>query len=375
MKSILGLLALAAAGVNAIMLPPTVAHESINTDAGLPLIDPYSNILLIACPGCMYAQPREGGFIWTKGVENALLLNISVGSNPASLELNGVQFYPPLMTLSSEPPIPTIVQIPANVPLYEVVAHPELYAQLRLTSWAFHAGAASTVNDQGHELISISLHLGALEMQDINVPDLSISALKDIEGNLALLNIEQTSSPDSPLDKSKECNDWPLLCKWKAILTAKLSAWKNKLPGHGCGGKGKHGKPMIPAGEKPHEGNHRGGYYGHHKGGHHHRHHSKLHRVLHAIARVLLTVLVPVLVGVAAGMVLYLVGYVVGASLAFVVARVFGARRSGYQAIVLVEEDEAEPRGSMEKFAYTDEAVVDAPPEYVEVEADDVQKS
>jgi len=96
--------------------------------------------------------------------------------------------------------------------------------------------------------------------------------------------------------------------------------------------------------------------------------------MLHAIARVLLTVLVPVLVGVAAGMLLYLVGYAVGASLAFVVARVVGRRAAGYRPIVLVEDDEREPRASTEKCEYADEDAGEAPPRYVEVEGEAVLK-
>jgi len=380
MKSTLGLLALAAAGAHAIMIPSTVALENINAELGpTTLFHPFTNIIEIACPGCLFAQPHEGGFIWTKGVENSLILNISVGSNPSSLELNDVQFYPPLMTLSSEPPIPTIIQIPAGVTPPEAVAHPEQYASLRLTSWSFHAGSASTINGQGHEIISISLHLGALETQDINVPDLSITAIKDTEGILTIVRLEQTPALDSPPDKGTECTGWPLLCKWKAMLAAKLSAWKNKMHGHhGCGkgkGKGAHAKPTVGAGaDEPHRSHHKGPDGKHHGHGHGHRHHSKLHRMLHAIARVLLTVLVPVLVGVAAGMLLYLVGYAVGASLAFVVARVVGRRAAGYRPIVLVEDDEREPRASTEKCEYADEDAGEAPPRYVEVEGEAVLK-
>lgn len=398
LSTVVGVLAL---GANAIMIPSTVSLDSIPNAANVgttSLIDPYAQLVEIPCPGCMYAQPRPSGdgFIWTQGVETNLLLNVSVGANPSSLELNGVQFYPPLMTFASEPPIPSVVQVPASVGLAEVKSHPELYMAnpLRLTSWSFHAGSASTINEEGHELLSVSLHLGALEMQDINVPDVSITALKDSEGKLVILRVDQTPRAESPMEKGKECQSWPLVCKWKAILAAKLEALKAKVKGHGCGGvkhKGRphHGKPMIEAGEKSedgkdehdHKGMHEGAARPHHAhhgahshGWHKHHAHHKLHRILRAIGRVMLTVFVPILIGVAAGMVLYLTGYVLGATVGFVVTRLVGRRTSGYQAVALVEEEEQQPRSSVEKFEYKDEEQGEAPPEYVEVEGDKVQK-
>lgn len=388
MKSIstLGLLAL---GAHAIMIPSTVSLESLpNAEVGTTsLVDPYTQLVEVPCPGCMYAQPHEGGFIWTQGVENSLILNISVGANPSSLELNGVQFYPPLMTFG-ELPIPSIAQVPSHVSLSEIKEHPELYTAhpLRLTSWSFQAGSASTVNEEGHELLSISLHLGALEMQDINVPDVAITALKDSSGSLVILRVDQTPAASSPMEKGKECQSWPLVCKWKAILEAKLQALRGKVKGHGCGGKAKgaHGKPMIADGEKHEDekehGMHKhkgeGSARPHHHGGawhKHHRHH-KLHRILHAIGRVLLTVFIPILIGVAAGMILYLMGYVLGATLGFIVTKLFGRRTAAYQPIALVVEEE--PRSSVEKFEFKDEEQVvgEAPPEYVEVESKPVEK-
>lgn len=397
MKPTISTLGLLALGANAIMIPPTVSLESLpSSDVGTTsLVDPYTQLVEVPCPGCMYAQPHEGGFIWTQGVENSLLLNISVGANPSSLELNGVQFYPPLMTFG-ELPIPSIAQVPSHVSLSEIKEHPEQYTAhpLRLTSWSFHAGSASTINDEGHELLSVSLHLGALEMQDINVPDVAITALKDSSGALVILRVDQTPAASSPMEKGKECQSWPLVCKWKAMLEAKLQALRGKAKGHGCGGakkagKGRpHGRPMIADGEKhedekqhgkegmhKHKGEgsarpHRHGHGPHRQGGawhKHHRHH-KLHRILHAIGRVLLTVFIPILIGVVAGMVLYLMGYVLGATLGFVVTRLFGRRAAGYQPVALVVHEE--PRGSMDKFEYKDEERGEAPPEYVEVEVE-----
>jgi hypothetical protein len=65
----LGLLALAGAGANAIVIPSTMSLDH----TGGSLIDPYAQLLQVPCLGCMYAQPHGDSFIWTKGVENVLV--------------------------------------------------------------------------------------------------------------------------------------------------------------------------------------------------------------------------------------------------------------------------------------------------------------
>jgi hypothetical protein len=69
MLNTLGLLALVGAGANAIVIPSTVSIEQ----SGVRIIDPYAQLLQVPCLGCMYAQPNDDGFIWTKGVENVLV--------------------------------------------------------------------------------------------------------------------------------------------------------------------------------------------------------------------------------------------------------------------------------------------------------------
>jgi len=117
----LGLCASLAALAQAIMIPSTVSLESISTTGGkhgsLALVNPYTQVLQVGCPGCMFAQStteREEGFMWQQGVDNNLMLNISVGSQPETLELNGVRFYPPILSLTTEPPVPYISQVPAG---------------------------------------------------------------------------------------------------------------------------------------------------------------------------------------------------------------------------------------------------------------------
>jgi hypothetical protein len=305
-------------------------------------------------------------------------------------------------------PAPTVAQVPASVSLVDIKENPSQYLSLplHLTSWSFAAGSSQTT-ENGDEILNIMLSIKALEQQPVNVPDIMLTALKDTEGKLVILRTDAAMPDGAPTDgPQKECKDWPLLCKWRNIIGDRLEAMRGKISGHrgGCGRKkmpeGGHAPSMIegvkdsngnpvspPTG---HEGHAHGDHPGHHRrpghhGGHrwgehrHHKHH-KLHRILRAVGRVMLTVFVPILIGVVAGMVLYMLGYLIGATLAFVLTRVMGFRRGqGYQAVALSEEsgehyDEEAPRSSIEKEAYIVEDVVEAPPQYVEVEANEAER-
>jgi hypothetical protein len=319
-------------------------------------------------------------------ISHQQLVNISVGSNPSTLEINGAQFYPLPIELNSGLPAIYVSQVPASVSLVDIKAHPAQYTSrpLLVTSFRYFLDPVQTVNYEGNELLTITIQLGSLEQQEVNVPDLSITVLKDTEGSLAILRIDQGPVSDSPKAGNKECNDWPLLCKLKAIVANHVSAIKGNFNGRKpCGGMmRKPGVGKIEGAkdaDREQEEYHRGKHpkhpaHGHGHHGWHRHHHHKLHRVLHAIARVLLTVLVPILIGVAAGMLLYLVGYVIGATLGFIVGKLVG-HRPRYQVIALTDDTEQLPRDSMEKFEYRDEEVEadEAPPEYVEVEGREVQ--
>lgn len=392
---------LATFAANAILIPSTVSIEGIpNSKVGTTsLVDPYRQLLMVPCVGCKYAQPLEegDGFVWTEGVENGLLFNISVGSDPTTLQLNGVQFYPP--AISFETP-PYIAQVPASVSLVDVRENPSRYITrpLHLTSWSF-AAVSSQTTETGEEILDIMLSVKALEQQPVTVPDITLTALKDTEGRLVILRTETTMAEAAPTDgQQKECQEWLLLCKWRNIIADRLEALKSKVSGHGCGHKKMlHGHarpgmlkdsegnpgPAPPSGHEDHPhgppghhrrpGHHRWGHHGHHR---HHKHH-KLHRILHAVGRVMLTVFVPILIGVIAGMVLYMLGYLIGATLGFVLTRLLGVRRGqGYEAVAVEEEtfDEEAPRSSIEKELYIVEDAGEAPPQYVEVEANEAER-
>jgi len=377
----LGLVASLAVAAQAIMIPPTVSLESTHigsTHGALSLADPYTQILQVGCPGCMFAQSSEEGFTWIQGVENNLLLNISVGSQPETLELNGVRFYPPVFSLTTEPPVPYISQVPGGHSLTDIREHMKTLTTkpLRLTSWSFRAATSHTVNESGEEILTIVLQLNALERQSITVPDITITALKNTDAQLMLLKIEAVQGSKEP----QECKDWPLLCKWRGIVADRLKGFKGfKGKGMGCHKRPHHSVNGPPRNMHHGPGSHHNGagsmehhnkpHHGMH-GGHRH-HHNKIHRILHMIGRVVLTVLVPVLIGIIAGMATYVVGMAIGALIAFVWMRF---RRNGQYAPIALDEEYDEPRDSLEKAGFTDEEAVTAPPVYVEVEAKEVSK-
>jgi hypothetical protein len=330
---------------------------------GVGLVDPYTSLLLADCPGCLYAQHRQGGLLWTESVENKLYLNVSVGSQPESLELNGVQFYPPVLSLISKPDSPYIAQVPAELTLKDIREKPELVGQpLRLTGWGFSAESAQTVNESGEEVLTIHLQLDALEQQPIHIPMLIITVLKNTDGQLMILNVEQSS----PQSAAEECKNWPLLCKWRAIVAANLQSMRGKV-------RGKCSK-------RPHAGmgiaEHKNGRHGHHRGQRPHHHHHSHGQNRHqfpgaAIRKIILTIVIPILVGILAGMLTYLLAIAIGAVAAFVVVRLRG--RQAYTPVALDEEAPAYDEGlTKQDFLDAEVADFESLPVYVEVEANEV---
>jgi hypothetical protein len=387
-----------AAGAGAIMIPPGLSFKPGNPHHGSSTlnVDPFTQLLEVPCPGCAYTQPSEQGLVWTKGVENSLFLNVSVGSKPDTLELDGVQFYPPLLPLTAEVEPIYIVQAAKKTPMNEIRAHADKFAKLRLTSWSFLAEDVRKV-DSGEEIITIRLSLKALELQPIEIDDIIITGLKNSKAQMMLLKTETQARPASPHSSTKECQHFPLLCQWRAILAEKLDKVRGKFKGK-CNkhkhaqGHGRHGHKDIKGnkheehqsekaeqdgehkrphphhhGKKPHHNGKKPHHQGQHKGMH--MHHEKLHKV----ARFMLKVVIPLLIGVLVGMITYLVGMLVGTALALVWAR-FRGRGGRYQAIALEEGDEVVlvyDEHVSEKEVVPAEQYVDAPPQYIEVQIDD----
>jgi len=225
------------------------------------------------------------------------------------------------------------------------------------------------------------LQIHALEQRPVHIPEVVVTAVKDQNSELLLLKTEASDKPYSPQTSQKECHNWPLLCKWRAMVAGRLEAMRHKFKS-GChkrpgfvmtkhGKKPHHGKPHHRphgASEEPHHGKPHHGKPHHH---HHHHHHPKAHHIMHKVARVLLTVVIPLLVGILAGMLTYLVGMVVGTGIALLWIKI-RARRQQYAPVALADTDEEDGRESLEKAELVDEEYVEAPPVYVEVEGKEI---
>lgn len=219
----LTLAAAAAGAANAFLIPSTNSAPGVTEVDALNLkafgVDPKEQLLKAPCAGCKFAThaTSDNSLVWTKGIENALVLNVSVGAQVGTLELNGVRFYPPVMNFAAENPAPYIPQIPAEMTLVEVRNSMESLQQqaLRLTSWSFQAGPSSTVDENGDELLTIHLQLDALEREPINVPDVAITALKTSEGELSIVKVVLGDREEA---EKEECEMWPVMCKLKEII-------------------------------------------------------------------------------------------------------------------------------------------------------------
>ncbi|KAF2423755.1 hypothetical protein EJ08DRAFT_652515 [Tothia fuscella] len=362
-----------AVAASALMIPSTVSLETVdssNKHGSLSLIDPYTQILQVGCPGCAFAQSSTDGVVlWTQGVEHNLLLNISVGEQPETLELNGVRFYPPILSLTTEPPVPYISQVPAGHSLVEIKENADLTSKpLRLTAWSFHSGTSHTVNESGEEILTIVLQLNALERQPVSVPDITITALKNTDAQLMLLKIETLQRPEA----AGECKDWPLLCKWRGIIADRLQRLKSK----GC-----HKRPHQVHGPPPHNLHHGpnshhdgAGAMEHHGPNHHthgghrqHRHHASLLRVLVTIKNVIARIALPIAIGIVVGLLTFHIGMALGGLAIFMYCKIRPQRT--YAAVTLEEEEEEEEDRDLEKMAFVKDDATMSPPVYVEVEA------
>lgn len=236
----LGLAALAQS-VSAVMIPSTVSAPEFSNIEAANLktfgLDPKSQLIKVDCAGCAYGQKGfDGRTEWQQGIENALVLNLSVGAELGTLELNGVQFYPPLMNFAEENPVPYIAQVPTEMTLVEIKKQMQELAKnaLRLTSWSFQSGPVATVSESGDELLTIHLQLDALEREHINVPDIGITALKTAEGEMSIIKIVMA---DKEQVAKEECKTWPMMCKLKDMLNGFKGMKKPHLPSFGSLGK------------------------------------------------------------------------------------------------------------------------------------------
>jgi hypothetical protein len=381
-----GVFASMALAANAILLPPQLAADSPDDDKAMEAlaVDPFKRSVALECPGCPSASLAGDVLQWTQGTGNTFVsvpllalvtanhthrhqqrLDFETGAFEDTLEIDGVQLYPPPFGSFFESF--HVTQINPDNPEAELV-------RLRVSGYRLDYNSAQTVTEAGVELLPMTFRIASIESEPVNPPALSINLLKDASGRLMIASFE--TAPIKETDEEKECNEWPLLCKWRAAVAEKINSMKSSMR-QGCHkhkgdhmqqGQGTEGQ--TPHGAEPgHHPHHRpqhseGEDYPHHHG--HHGHHGQAHRHrMHMfLRRAFFTILIPILIGVIAGTLTYLIGMALGCVIAIVVAKVRGHT---YQAVSLEDGDDDEqdePRGEKEVYAELPE--YDSPPVYEE---------
>ncbi|KAF1849142.1 uncharacterized protein K460DRAFT_304994 [Cucurbitaria berberidis CBS 394.84] len=357
----LGVFANLALAASAVLIPPMMTSDLGDDNALETLaINPSKRSVTLECPGCAFATQEGDALKWKSDVGNAFLLDFGVGTLEHSLNIDGVQLYPPSFSYFTKP-----------FHVTQVDPNSEDGLRLRVTGYHFRYNGAETVSEAGTELLPMTFQITSVEGTAVHPPELTINLLKDSQGRLMIASFEAAQATDaSPVDQKKECKEWPLLCKWKSIVADRVD--KLKKMGKGCHkrphGHG-HPNPMEDEsieGKPPHRfhpGNphHRPHHRPHHMGHHGHGHNGQRFHMF--IRRAFFTILIPILIGIFAGTLTYLIGMALGCLIAITMAKVRG---QSYQRIALEEEAVEEPEFRDEKVEYAELPAYDDPPVYEE---------
>jgi hypothetical protein len=261
-----------------------------------------------------------------------------------------VQLYPPPFGSFFEPFRVTQID-PQN---------PEAEIRLRVSGYRLDYNSAETVTESGIELLPLTFRIASLESQHVDPPVLTINLLKDANGRLMIASFDTTPVQSGG---KEDCNDWPLLCKWRAAVAEKFNSMKSSMRNHCHKHKGE--EMQIPDREEQHHKVQPGQMHPRPSEDEERLHHGHRHHRMHRFLRgALFTVVVPILVGVIAGTITYFVGMILGCIIAIVVAKVRG--RSAYQALSLEDGDEEEEQARNEKEVYAELPEYDSPPVYEE---------
>lgn len=291
-----------------------------------------------------------------------LFCYFEVGAHEDTLEIDGVQLFPPI----------PFGHVDAPFAVTQVDRDAESGLRLRVTGYTFRFDGSETVTEAGTELLPMTFQITSVESMPVDPPAITINILKDSEGRLMIASFQTAQSfESSPLDQDKECKEWPMFCKWRAILADRINNIKSSMR-KGCHRRPHHmpnpmeqdtveGKPphaFRPGYPHPHH-HHRPHHFG--QDGHHHHSHHRMHMFLR---RAMFTILIPILIGIFAGTLTYLVGMALGCLIAIIVAKVRG--QSPYQRIALDEEEVREDEPRDEKQMYAELPDYDSPPVYEE---------
>ncbi|KAF2139024.1 uncharacterized protein K452DRAFT_79758 [Aplosporella prunicola CBS 121167] len=348
--SALGLGAAALIAPSSAFLIPSTADGVTGpfADQELSLVDPQNQLLTLDCNNCAFAgsADEDDDSVWVQGIENALLLNFSVVDG-YSVELNGARLYPPT---DLPQPIP-VTQVRSDVSLTDIRANAAKYGEhpLRISGYALEIDP-SVSSSEGAELIPMTFQIASLEGRPVDVSALDVKLMKLPDGEIQILPVTAAApltSIEPPQQDDEACRDWPVLCKWRSIISDRIQDMKTSIEkgipkgcmkGHHHGDMPHHPpapEDMEPAAddERPHD---------HHHGPHHGPHGIMRHHRDGPIAHffgVLGRIMVPIFIGIAFGALTYATGWLVGCVVAYIWLRVQARRNGGYNRIALDEEE------------------------------------
>jgi len=312
----LGAVAALAAIGQAFLLPPTITPADNDIIKTLPVdaaVAADGRLVSIVCPGCPVEVTNLEGLTKSAAarVDSQLRFNFSIEHGDADhLLLNGVQLYPI---------DPSVMALTYSLTADQLVKTPEgnwNYAASPRLGYSLSISSPELSPDQQLGLISIRLEIEQLGQTFMSgFPIIEVKLLETPSRKLMIGDV--AIKEKTPTEAGQECTS--IICKWKAIIAAKVSQLKAS---HGCGGsRAKHGStassvaqsdtpaalvkggPMKPA--KP---NHHGHHGGHRAHRHRHRH-SGFARFLRSLV---FHVFIPIMIGVVVGIMASLVGMVVG---------------------------------------------------------------
>jgi len=327
----------------AILLPPSVSSADTDIVNTLPFevkSGAEGRILDLECKNCPVLIKQQNEQKWVYDVESKLQLRFDITENEIdTLQLNGVQIYPP-HGLPLEP-------IGALQVTQETLDNDYKFS-LRL---GYELDVTPVIKSEEDQLELIFVRLQVVEIAGKFVDGLDSVLLKLLKTPSGKLMIGDLGTGPTTNPGGKDCQT--LICKLKSILTGKLSHLK---PKKGCGSK------VAPA-----KGHHHGhGGHGSEHGAHRHHRHNGLSRFLHALKRAAFHVLIPVLSGIAAGFTASLLGMLVGQSAVFLWRTFYRRGRRGPCSRVERNETEADKK-DQEKSLLEHQ---DPPPVYEDIVED-----
>ncbi|CAJ2503690.1 Uu.00g110840.m01.CDS01 [Anthostomella pinea] len=235
--SLLAAAGLAASTTNAFLLPPDISASDDDLVKALPVpvevdleIIKFNDVqsLELTCPGCPVRLGKDGpdDVKFSTDVPSHLELDFMIDAEHGTdrLMLNGFELYPNSDPFTNSLFAHVQPEVSERRPSHFKGARP---VNAQALGFGLQTQPVTTSDDEdGLELVMVELQI--IEVGDVfvgGIPKVQVKLVKTPSDKLMIGAIE-TTEPDTP-QNNQECTSF--LCKWKAMLAAKL-----RKP-HGCG--------------------------------------------------------------------------------------------------------------------------------------------